>query len=70
MGYGKAERRDLPAIRPSVLCPGDAPDITVTTALQNRSILQYIRDYHGEKDLKILLRNWRYLGRWNGRKKC
>ena len=63
VGYGKAERRDLPAIRPSVLCPGDVPDSTVTTAMQNRSILQYIRDYHGEKDLKILVRNWRCLGR-------
>ena len=63
VGYGKAERRDLPAIRPSVLCPGDVPDSTVTKAMQNRSILQYIRDYHGEKDLKILVRNWRYLGR-------
>ena len=40
VGYGKAERRDLPAIRPSVLCPADAPDTNVTSAMQNRSILQ------------------------------
>lgn len=62
VGYGKAERRDLPAIRPSVLTPADQHNKPLSSERLNRAILQYTRDYHTDKDLKVLLRNWRYLG--------
>jgi len=62
IGYGKDIRRDLPAIRPSVLYPASQGDVVISTERHNRSILQYIRDYQTDKDLKILLRNLRYIG--------
>lgn len=63
VGYGKVERRDLPSLKPSVLCPADVPSTLISPERQNRAILQYIRDYQTDKDLRTILRNWRYLGR-------
>lgn len=62
VGYGKAERRDLPTLRPSVLSPLDLLPPNSSAERQNRAILNYARDYTAERDLVILLKCWRKLG--------
>jgi len=62
VGYGKATRKDLPAIRPSVLTPADMlPDDTSEDRV-NKALLSYSKDYKVEKDLEILQKRWMYLG--------
>jgi GT2 family glycosyltransferase len=62
VGYGKAPRKDLPSLKPSVLTPADA----TTTELQpdkiNLLFLSYSKDYSVEKDIKIVFSALRNLG--------
>lgn len=62
VGYGKSLRKDLPAIRPSVLTPADLLSGTVSEDRINKAYLNYSKDYRTEKDLKIILNRMAYLG--------
>lgn len=63
VGYGKAHRKDLPALRPSVLTPADSLKGPVSDERINKALLNYSKDYRMENDLKILLHGWRSLGK-------
>ena len=63
VGYGKIPRKDLPAIRPSVLTPADILDHHTSEERINRAFLNYAKDYNVENDLTILRSCWRQLGR-------
>lgn len=62
VGYGKALRRDLPALRPSVLTPAGTLQEPVSEERMNKALLNYSKDYKIENDLKIVYRQWRGLG--------
>lgn len=62
VGYGKAERMDLPEIRPSVFTPADGLKEELSPEQINRLFLNYSKDYRSENDLQILFRNLRNLG--------
>lgn len=62
VGYGKAERLDLPEIKASVLTPVDGISEKLSTEQVNRMFLNYSKDYRSENDFRILLRNLRKLG--------
>ncbi len=61
VGYGKRLRKDLPAIRPSVLTPADNY-INATEERINKSFLNYSKDYKIENDLVIILKSFKALG--------
>ncbi len=63
VGYGKNPRKDLPAIRPSVLTPADILGVEASDERINKAFLNYSKDYRIENDLKILLSQIKNLGR-------
>ena len=62
VGYGKAPRKDLPAIKPSVLTPADASKNEFQSDKINLLFLSYSKDYSVEKDIKIVFAALRNLG--------
>ncbi len=62
VGYGKAPRKDLPAIKPSVLTPADASKTELQADKINLLFLSYSKDYSVEKDIKILFSSLKNLG--------
>ena len=62
VGYGKAPRKDLPAIKPSVLTPADASKNELQADKINLLLLSYSKDYSVEKDIKIVFAALRNLG--------
>lgn len=54
VGYGKAPRKDLPEIKPSVLTPADGNLNQPGEDKINLMFLSYSKDYTIEKDLKIM----------------
>ncbi|MBI2721965.1 MAG: glycosyltransferase [Bacteroidetes bacterium] len=61
VGYGKAKRKDLPSIKPSVLSP--ALGLTsLSDERINRALLNYSKDYKIENDFKIIYTNFSKLG--------
>jgi O-antigen biosynthesis protein len=63
VGYGKGLRKDLPAIRPSVLTPADGMDSAVSEERINKTLLNYSKDYKIENDLKIIFSQLKNLGK-------
>lgn len=61
VGYGKSQRKDLPSIRPSVLSPVNSND-QLSEEKTNKALLNYSKDYKTENDIKIILRNFSFLG--------
>ncbi len=62
VGYGNTIRKDLPAIRPSVLTPADEFDVNATGEKFNLLLLNYSKEYKPENDLRIILKAFRKLG--------
>ncbi len=62
VGYGKAPRKDLPELKPSVLTPADASNIDIANDKINLLFLSYSKDYKVEKDIKIIFKNMKNLG--------
>jgi hypothetical protein len=62
VGYGKSIRKDLPAIRPSVLTPADLLPTGSSEDRINKALLNYSKDYSANNDLLILYKKWRELG--------
>ncbi|MCC6372621.1 MAG: glycosyltransferase [Bacteroidia bacterium] len=62
VGYGHNLRKDLPAIRPSVLSPADLLPAGAAEDRINKTLLNYSKDYHVENDLKIIYKRFKYLG--------
>ena len=62
VGYGPETRKDLPALRPSVLSPADLLEPGAPAERVNLSLLNYSKDYNVENDLRIVLARWRHLG--------
>lgn len=56
VGYGKKPRRDLPAIRPSVLSPADLLPEGASEDRVNKALLNYSKDYSTDNDLRILFK--------------
>jgi GT2 family glycosyltransferase len=63
VGYGKSVRKDLPAIRPSVLSPADMLKENSSEERINKALLNYSKDYKPENDLRIIFQQIRHLGR-------
>jgi GT2 family glycosyltransferase len=63
VGYGKSIRKDLPAIRPSVLTPADLIAGNASEDRINKAFLNYSKDYKVENDLRIIYRQLRQLGK-------
>lgn len=63
VGYGKGIRKDLPAIRPSVLSPADLLTTQANEDRINKTLLNYSKDYRIENDLKIIVKQLNQLGR-------
>ena len=63
VGYGKGIRKDLPALKPSVLTPADNLKGEANDDRINKAFLNYSKDYQIENDLGILLQNLKELGR-------
>lgn len=61
VGYGKAARKDLPSIRPSVLKPSYNIDPT-NEEKTNKALLNYSKDYQTENDLRIIWKQIKELG--------
>ncbi len=62
VGYGKAPRKDLPELKPSVLTPANAQVNQLNDEKINLLFLSYSKDYSVEKDLKIIWACLRLLG--------
>ncbi|MBL7933416.1 MAG: glycosyltransferase, partial [Bacteroidia bacterium] len=62
VGYGKSLRKDLPALRPSVLSPADILSGNITVERINKALLNYSKDYRIENDLRIMQKKWSLLG--------
>lgn len=62
VGYGKANLRELPDIKPSVLTPAIMLTGPVDVHKNNKALLNYARDYQPENDLKIMLKGYNLLG--------
>ena len=62
VGYGKTIRKDLPAIKPSILTPADSSSSPVSNDRFNILLLNYSKEYKAENDLKIILKAFRNLG--------
>jgi len=63
VGYGKNNRKDLPALRPSVLTPADILQGPLAEEKINKSLLNYSKDYRVENDLRIMWANISDLGK-------
>lgn len=62
VGYGKSLRKDLPALRPSVLSPADILSGNATEERINKALLNYSKDYRIENDLRIMQKKLTTLG--------
>jgi hypothetical protein len=62
VGYGKTIRKDLPAIKPSILTPADAVTGEVNKEKFNVLLLNYSKANKAENDLKIVFKDFRNLG--------
>jgi O-antigen biosynthesis protein len=62
VGYGKAPRKDLPEIKPSVLTPADVSRTQMQADKLNLLFLSYSKDYSVEKDIRIVFSSLKYLG--------
>lgn len=62
VGYGKAPRKDLPEIKPSVLTPADNQTTNQGEDKTNILFLSYSKDYTIEKDIKIMWACLKLLG--------
>lgn len=62
VGYGKAPRKDLPALKPSVLSPASGLPDEPTQEIFNKMLLNYSKDYRIENDFKIIWRAIDLLG--------
>lgn len=62
IGYGKMPRKDLPALKPSVLTPATNALPESDQENFNRLLLNYSKEYVPENDLRIMWRSFRYLG--------
>lgn len=62
VGYGNTIRKDLPAIKPSILTPADAVLSDITNDKFNLMLLNYSKEYQTENDLKIIFKAFRKLG--------
>jgi GT2 family glycosyltransferase len=62
IGYGKTPRKDLPALKPSVITP--ATNLLIETDAENfnRLLLNYSKEYVPENDLRIMWRAFTNLG--------
>jgi O-antigen biosynthesis protein len=62
VGYGKAPRKDLPEIKPSVLTPADVSSNDLQPDKINLLFLSYSKDYSIEKDIRIVFGSLKNLG--------
>lgn len=62
VGYGKAPRKDLPELKPSVLTPADASAQKLSDEKLNLMMLSYSKDYKVENDLVIVYKAIKCLG--------
>lgn len=62
VGYGNTIRKDLPAIKPSVLTPADEFESNTSGEKFNLLLLNYSKEYKAENDLRIILKAFRKLG--------
>jgi len=62
VGYGKTIRRDLPAIKPSILTPANVFQSPISNDKFNVLLLNYSKEYKAENDVKIILKSFRNLG--------
>jgi hypothetical protein len=62
VGYGKAPRKDLPELKPSVLTPADVLSSSPTDERLNMMLLSYSKDYSIDNDFKIVFGAFRKLG--------
>ncbi len=62
VGYGKVVRKDLPAIKPSILTPADSLKEKPLLEKFNLLLLNYSKSYKIENDLFIILKSFRSLG--------
>ena len=62
VGYGKSPRKDLPALKPSVLTPATGLNENVSDERFNKMLLNYSKDYQIENDLQIIWQSVRLLG--------
>lgn len=62
VGYGKAPRKDLPSLKPSVLTPADVSTAGLQPDKVNLLFLSYSKDYSVEKDIKIVFGALKCLG--------
>ncbi len=63
VGYGHTVRKDLPAIKPSVLTPADIAKGEVSKERFNKLLLDYSKEYKVENDLLIIWHCFRDLGK-------
>ncbi|MGZ3884010.1 MAG: glycosyltransferase [Bacteroidia bacterium] len=62
VGYGKAPRKDLPELKPSVVTPADASATPLSDEKINLMLLSYSKDYKVENDMRIVWVAIRLLG--------
>jgi GT2 family glycosyltransferase len=62
VGYGNSIRKDLPAIKPSVLTPADEFETQASGEKFNLLLLNYSKEYKPENDLRIIFKAFRKLG--------
>lgn len=62
VGYGKSPRKDLPALKPSVLTPASGLKNHPGDDQFNKMLLNYSKDYQIENDLKIVWRAYSLMG--------
>jgi hypothetical protein len=62
VGYGNTIRKDLPAIKPSVLTPADEFKNGISGEKFNLLLLNYSKEYKAENDLRIIYKAFRKLG--------
>ena len=62
VGYGNTIRKDLPAIKPSVLTPADEFKTAINGEKFNLLLLNYSKEYKAENDLRIIFKAFRKLG--------
>jgi hypothetical protein len=62
VGYGKAPRKDLPELKPSVLTPADVLPSPPNDERLNLMLLSYSKDYNVDNDFRIVLKCLAKLG--------
>lgn len=62
IGYGKTPRKDLPALKPSVLTPASTIKGDVSAEQFNKVLLNYSKEYVPENDIRILIKAFCNLG--------